>query len=140
MARIIGTDGTVKPVQNLGWLLRNWQAVERMAWSWPTEEARSHDSRAEAVLTAFLKDGRRYETEFCSKTVLWEFCHRPVFYSLPVDFYGLKTYHLATANKYLAWEVFQATAERLKKPGQHGDDYAEAVRLAWLETMQKDMT
>lgn len=27
-SQIIHTDGTVKTVKNLGWLLRNWQEVE----------------------------------------------------------------------------------------------------------------
>lgn len=74
-------DGTVKPVKNLGWLLRNWQLVERIEVHQP-DCARFEDW--DVLMVAYLKDGRRYSTTWASGTVCRNWLHRPVFEGLPL--------------------------------------------------------
>jgi hypothetical protein len=59
-------------VKNLGWLLRNWQLVE----SFKLDILRGIP---ELMLTAWLNDGRMYQTEFGSLTLCWRWLDRPVF-------------------------------------------------------------
>lgn len=58
------------PVQNLGWLLKNWKGVKRF------ELARNG---TEGHMTAHMHDGRRYETPFASHSVMTDWINRPVF-------------------------------------------------------------
>lgn len=76
--------GTVRPVKNLGWLLKHWRDVERF-------DVRAYDGEArvcDAWLVARLRDGGMYETPFASFEVLRLFLHRPVFRGLPVTWLG----------------------------------------------------
>lgn len=71
-----------RKVKNLGWLLRNWQKVSAFS-------VVAHTSNGlDAKLTAHLRDGGGYETEFQSRAVLWRFLKRPVFLTLPLDWFG----------------------------------------------------
>lgn len=64
--------GVTREVKNLGWLLRNWRSVRDFTFE--TEHSASC-----GVLTAFLKDGGFYRTNFASTTVCFSFLRRPVF-------------------------------------------------------------
>lgn len=63
--------GSHKQVQNLGWLLRNWQKVKGF----------DLQSRAQGAghMVANLHDGRRYETPWASHAGMNEWLNRPVF-------------------------------------------------------------
>jgi len=73
-------DGTAYAVKNLGWLLRNWKAVE----SFRVKPYRGTMRVCETQLVAYLRDGRIYETPFASASVLRDWLHRPVFRGCPV--------------------------------------------------------
>jgi hypothetical protein len=79
-AYIQNSNGTTKPVKNLGWLLRNWKLVDHFVFN--KNEA---DQYNDGVLCAILKDGRKFLTLFASEAVLWDvFLRRPVFYGLSI--------------------------------------------------------
>lgn len=65
-------------VQNLGWLLRNWQEVS--AFHFDYQPSDSWDGR----LIAVLKCGGTYVTKFSSLTVCFRWLNRPVFKGLPL--------------------------------------------------------
>ena len=82
-AQIIYTDGSTKPVKNLGWLLRNWKWVKQFTIINHPEI--NFGCQPDCVLTAHLKDGRKYETGFMSHSLLRHFLDRPVFRGLLID-------------------------------------------------------
>jgi hypothetical protein len=108
-ARLI-RHGRTAQVRNLGWLLRNWTAVERFTVRRPDVRIRAVDGfvyrtpasavpagaeiiaddglQPDAILTAHLRDGGEYSTSYASASMLWRFLHRPIFLSLSVDWYG----------------------------------------------------
>lgn len=86
MACIINTDGSVKTVKNLGWLLKNWQIVESFE-VFGAESLRWQ----ECVLVAHLKDGRKYSTNWASRMVCRDWLTRPVFRTLPLIWFGEET-------------------------------------------------
>ena len=77
--------GKVKPVKNLGWLLRHWQGIAcinvKAIGPFPHE----------CMLNVHYTDGRIYSTEFASASACRDFLHRPVFIGLPLDFMGEQT-------------------------------------------------
>ncbi len=75
--------GSVTPVKNLGWLLRNWKIVSgfRILPHPPVYDG----MQPECLFIADLKGGGTYETGFYCKGVLRSFLHRPVFYSLAIQ-------------------------------------------------------
>lgn len=76
-SRIVSADGKIKPVKNLGWILRNWRLVDYFTFT-HTPKNPSQDG----ILCAILKDGRRYETGFAHLSVCRYFLRRPVFFGL----------------------------------------------------------
>lgn len=80
-------DGIAKPVKNLGWLLRNWQKVERFV----VEPYQGETPVCDAWLTAICRDGTTYRTPFASKEVLRDWLNRPVFRTLPLNWFGTDT-------------------------------------------------
>ena len=78
MACIINTDGSVKPVKNLGWLLKNWKLV--------SEFEVIEMERGTGLLIAHLKDGRKYSTNWASFSLCREWLHRPVFIGVPLQY------------------------------------------------------
>ena len=79
MAQVItlGLAPTVRPVRNLGWLLKHWREVERFAVSpaYLVAECRRNTDGARVV----------YITTFASVAVLRVWLNRPVFRGLPID-------------------------------------------------------
>lgn len=73
-----GSDGPVRSVKNLGWLLRNWKDVSRF------EVTRDPTGYSNALLTAHLRDGGFYRTMFMDRGVLIRFLDRPVFRGVAV--------------------------------------------------------
>lgn len=86
MAQVISPEGKVKNVQNLGWLLRHWKDVESFQVF-----ALPENTVWRAELRANLKDGRIYQTEFASESVLWNWLDRPVFKGALLNWAGEKT-------------------------------------------------
>jgi hypothetical protein len=82
---ILKPDGTKKAIKNLGWLLRNWKRVDRF-----TVYKCSQDSRWECGLTAHLRDGSSYHTDWACRSVCANWLARPVFIGLPVEWFGKK--------------------------------------------------
>lgn len=80
MAQVIQTNGAMRQVKNLGWLLRNWRAVERLEWT---------GSLDSGIFRAHLADGRTYETRYASFEVWKGFINRPVFRGRPVTVNGI---------------------------------------------------
>lgn len=76
-ATITSPDGKVRTVKNLGWLLRHWKDVTRVAVNISTEQ------HTDCVLVAYTRNGSIYETPYASLTVLFGFLDRPVFRGLP---------------------------------------------------------
>lgn len=72
-AHVKRADGSVRSVKNLGWLLRNWKAVDRFLI---TADPTGHD---DALLKVNLRDGVEYAIGFASFSVLLGFLDRPVF-------------------------------------------------------------
>jgi hypothetical protein len=87
-AFIHNADGALKPVKNLGWLLRNWEMVERIEIHQP-DCHRFEDW--DVLMVAFLKDGRRYSATWADSTHCRNWLHRPVFEGLPLNFVGEET-------------------------------------------------
>ena len=85
MAYVIQTNQTVKAVKNLGWLLRNWSAVERLEWL----DTPHSLYRNEGLFRAYLRDGRVYTTAYASFDVWKGFINRPVFRGLTVTVNGV---------------------------------------------------
>lgn len=86
-AEILLPNGSIKQVKNLGWLLRNWKRVTAFRvskYSGPTPVT-------DALLEAFCEDGTLYRTPFASSTILRDWLHRPVFRTLPLDWFGAQT-------------------------------------------------
>lgn len=71
---ILRPGGTPKPVKNLAWLLRNWREVESFRFYY-APDGRCNDG----VLSARMRDGRFYRTDFASLTVCFRFLRRSVF-------------------------------------------------------------
>jgi hypothetical protein len=86
-ARVIGADGKVREVKNLGWLLSNWARVERFT---VTAYTQGHLPMTEAYLVAHLRDGGTYETPYASACVLKHFLDRPVFRGVDISWFGEK--------------------------------------------------
>lgn len=78
MSNIINTDGTLKPVKNLGWLLRNWQLV--------TEFEVIEMEKGAGLMIAHLRDGRKYTTNWVSFSHCRDWLHRPVFIGIPLQY------------------------------------------------------
>ncbi len=72
-----------KPVKNLGWMLRNWQDIRSIAIT-PHPPIAGGGLQPDAVLTAIMRDGRKYETGFSDAGILERFLDRPVFRGLPI--------------------------------------------------------
>lgn len=90
---------TVREVKNLGWILRHWAEVSRIV-----VDPRDNGG---AMVYFYLKDGRRYVTDYASRCVLRGFLDRPVFCGLPV-YWGSETPMTIGSNEYRAmresWE------------------------------------
>lgn len=85
-AKVIKANGREQAVKNLGWLLRNWGAVERFEIREPA--GGSDFPRCDVLMIAHCCDGVRYETCWASRDTLKQWIHRPVFRGLPVDWLG----------------------------------------------------
>lgn len=113
-------NGKTIKVKNLGWLLRNWREVESFRVSAPALSLSY--SRVisgmppDAILTANLRGGGEYVTEYVSAHVLASFLHRPVFDTLPVDWYGVpEIVGASLADKYGAGAGIFREPDRLRK-------------------------
>ena len=93
-------DGRLRGVKNLGWLLANWRTVERFTVTGgPHVECALDLDMGRAcgcwgkgyLLTAHLRDGGAFRTEFASSDTIRHFLHRPKFIGVPVDFCGAET-------------------------------------------------
>jgi hypothetical protein len=62
----------LKPVKNLGWLLRHWQEVNQLGFNYGPD---SNDG----TLVAKMKNGDAYFCDYASLMVCWRFLDRPVF-------------------------------------------------------------
>lgn len=77
------SDGRVRLVKNLGWLLRNWQNIESLEWAAPTVYIET-PMPPEGEFRAYMCDGSTYVTPYASFEVWKGFINRPVFRGLPV--------------------------------------------------------
>lgn len=95
-------EGRVRPVKNLGWLVKHWKEVDRFV---VVKAPSEFQPMTDAILVAHLRDGGRYESTFASKDLLKDWLHRPVFRGLPVDWFGERTVaeaseaHVTTAQR-----------------------------------------
>ncbi len=67
-------DGKKREVRNLGWLIRNWRAVESFRF-----EMNKETSRCDGLLIAHLRDGGKYVSEYASLSVCFNWLKRPIF-------------------------------------------------------------
>ena len=67
--------GIAREVKNLGWLLRNWRSVSDFTFE-------TQHSATCGILTANLKAGGFYRTNFADTVVCFDFLRRPVFDTL----------------------------------------------------------
>ena len=72
----LDTPGRIKPIKNLGWLLRNWQAIEAIEI---TVYKRPSGALGECALQAFTDDGRMYVTDWTSYALCLEWLDRSIF-------------------------------------------------------------
>lgn len=83
LSAVLRDGKKVKPLTNLGWLLRNWQLVESFdCYPHPPTESRSLPP--DFYLVARLRGGRTYETGFACIGVFLDFADRPVFRDVPI--------------------------------------------------------
>lgn len=82
MSTVIRSNGTERPVKNLGWLLAHRGDVERF-----TVTSHATD-RFSARLLAHLSDGQIFWTDFASAGILRTFLERPSWIRVPVDWQG----------------------------------------------------
>lgn len=73
---------TWKEVKNLGWLLRNWKQVD--SFNIAPIVGKQDGMQWDVLMTAYLRDGRIFETKWASRKVCAEWLHRPIFRGLPV--------------------------------------------------------
>ncbi len=80
--------GKLRPVQNLGWLLRHWKEIH----SFSVIKPMAGTNAPEAILKAYDKVGYLiYQTGFQSSQILWKWLSRPVFKGCSLDWFGEKT-------------------------------------------------
>jgi hypothetical protein len=72
-------------VKNLGWLLKNRKNVEQI------EAAPSKARMTDAILIAYIRDGKVYATPYASRSVLAGWLARPVFMGVPLNWFGHMT-------------------------------------------------
>ena len=84
-AIVYSPTGASRPVRNLGWLLRHWKGVESFRVTLPQGHRFGH---CDVVLSAALRDGSCYMTNFADRTVLAGFLDRPVFRGVEVSWMG----------------------------------------------------
>ena len=83
MATLIKSNGQVKSIKNLGWLVRNSSRVKEL------EVSKLYNECREAKLIAHMNNGDKYEAEFSSWDVLWYWLTtRRSLYGLPIRAYG----------------------------------------------------
>lgn len=87
-----------KEVKNLGWLLNNWQEVLRF-------EILKGKNDNECQLTAILKDGGYYMTDFASFVVCLGFLDRPIFRTSNLDI--IKSYNSDVENFKIGNEEYR---------------------------------
>lgn len=75
--------GKIRKVKNLGWLLKNWQEVDHF----DVEEGKGFPV-SDAIMTAHLRDGGKYITDWASREVMANWLNRPVFRGLTVNWFG----------------------------------------------------
>lgn len=79
-------NNTLKPVKNLGWLLKNWKAIYRFVVISNYGSIYDHDKGA--TMIAYNRDNEPvYITSWASLNQLIAWLHRPVFMGLPVLLY-----------------------------------------------------
>lgn len=78
---------TEREVKNLGWILRHWMEVSRIVVDIRDDIGPVSSG---AMVFFYLRDGRRYVTDYASRSVLRHFLDRPVFCGLPV-YWGSET-------------------------------------------------
>src|SRR5574337_433014 len=74
----IGTKCTIKTVKNLGWILRNWKLVDDVQFHYNKVDSIPKDGMVEF----YLKDGRKYFTDYASFDVFLNWIDRPIFRGL----------------------------------------------------------
>ena len=89
-ANVVYSDGRVKEVTNLGYLLRNWKQIEAIqVTDFKSEETDTTRPRfCDAFMSVDFKDGRIYTTGFMDKGILRKFLDRPVLRGLMVNWFG----------------------------------------------------
>lgn len=84
---VVEKNGKTKTLKNLAWLLRHASSVESLEI---TSRKDSHGVN-EADLTAVLRDGSIYRSDFASFQVCIGFVHRVSFLGIPLTINGVKT-------------------------------------------------
>lgn len=79
-AVVYGVNGKIRPVKNLGWLLRNWKNVEAFVWF---RRAPSVSQTWDGILVAVMRASDIYLTTYQSEGVMLSWINRPVFRGLP---------------------------------------------------------
>lgn len=88
-----GTEQKMRPVTNLGWLLRNWREVHDLhVWTFYSYFGLPRNMRSvpqfDAILAARMVGCRVYATTFADKSVLAQWLCRPVLRGRPVYWNG----------------------------------------------------
>ena len=79
---VFKTNGTIKPVKNLGWLRKHWKDVESFS-AYPTLWGGVN-------LHAFLKgEAYLFIAEFSDEKVLWDWLCRPIFLGQKIKWFGI---------------------------------------------------
>jgi hypothetical protein len=85
-------NGRIREVKNLGWLLRNWQRIDRLEWvslNEVTREVLGLHHMTDGMFYAYMSDGSTYGTPYTSFEVWKGFINRPVLRDLPVTVNGI---------------------------------------------------
>jgi len=87
-SNVVYPNGEVKPVRNLGYMLRNWQQIEAIQVDTFKFEPGEKIAFCDAFMSVDFKDGRVYTTGFMDKEGLRRFLDRPIFHGLPICWFG----------------------------------------------------
>lgn len=77
---IVYSNGAQTTVKNLGWLLRNWQSVKELGFTYSGNGMNDGDLWAKGFINGVAFT---YLTDFADLTVCWQWVNRSVFKTLP---------------------------------------------------------
>ena len=109
MATLILPNKKPKKIKNLGWLLKNWQKVERLGFL-------CHPFN-NSEFSARLKDGGVYLTDFADFSIAFNFVNRPVFAGLE---FRIREYEKDLNGKFYSFIIGSEKYKQINKINNSG--------------------